>query len=162
GIWVRQLALDLKAMGHTVTVLTSFPNYPSGHVFPAYRGRVFQRDVIEGISVVRVWSFTTPSKRFWPRVAAFGTFCATSILGCLASFLRADVVYAVLPPLPLGVSAWMLAKAAGARLVVNVQDIYPDIAVALGVLRNGPAIRFFKRMERWIYTRADRIVVISE
>jgi colanic acid biosynthesis glycosyl transferase WcaI len=50
----------------------------------------------------------------------------------------------------------------GARLVVNIQDIYPDIAVALGMLRNRPAIRFFQRMERWIYRAADRVVVISE
>jgi colanic acid biosynthesis glycosyl transferase WcaI len=73
-----------------------------------------------------------------------------------------DVVYAILPPLPLGVSAWAIAKVSGARLVVNIQDIYPDIAVALNFLTNKKAVAFFRRMERWIYRRADRIVVISE
>jgi colanic acid biosynthesis glycosyl transferase WcaI len=71
-------------------------------------------------------------------------------------------VYAILPPLPLGISAWAVARITGARLVVNIQDIYPDIAVALGMLRNVSSIRFFERMERWIYRAADRVVVISE
>jgi len=66
------------------------------------------------------------------------------------------------PPLPLGVSAWLMAKASRARLVVNIQDIYPDIAVALDYLKNPAAVGFFRRMEGWIYRRADRVVVISE
>jgi glycosyltransferase involved in cell wall biosynthesis len=76
--------------------------------------------------------------------------------------VRADVVYAILPPLPLGVSGWVLALRTRARLVVNVQDLYPDIAVATGFLKNRWAIQVFRRMERWIYRRAERVVVISE
>lgn len=166
GLWVRQLANDLKALGHDVSVLTSFPSYPHGRIFDAYRHRFFQRETVDGIPVVRTWTYATPSKKFWPRVAGFGSFCASSlflsVFGGLAGRLRADVVYAILPPLPLGISAWALARAMGARLVVNIQDIYPDIAVALGMLRNRSAIRFFQRMERWIYRAADRVVVISE
>ncbi len=162
GIWVRQLALDLAERGHRVTVLTSFPSYPEGRIFPAYRGRRHLRETIEGIDVIRTFTLATPSKRFWPRAAAFGAFCLSALLGGLAERVRADVVYAVLPPLPLGVSAWALARAAGARLVVNVQDLYPEIAVATGFLRNRAAIGFFERMEGWIYRWADHLVVISE
>lgn len=162
GLWVRQLAMDLKTLGHEVSVLTSFPNYPHGRIFPGYRNRLFHRESIDGISVIRTWTYATPSKAFWARVAAFGSFCASALVGGFAARIRADVVYAILPPLPLGVSAVFLAKAAGARLVVNVQDIYPDIAVSLGVLRNRCAIRFFASLERWIYRQADRIVVVSE
>lgn len=161
GIWVHQLALDLKSLGHDVSVLTAFPSYPHGRIFPEYRGRIFQRETIDGIRVTRTFTFATRSRKFWPRVASFGSFCVSSVLGGLASLRRADVVYAILPPLPLGVSAWILAKAARARLVVNVQDIYPDIAVATGFLRNRRAIAFFEHMERWIYRHAGQVVVIS-
>jgi colanic acid biosynthesis glycosyl transferase WcaI len=161
ALWVRQLAEDLVTMGHEVTVLTGFPNYPGGRVFDGYRRKIFQREMVGGVRVVRTWAFATPSKAFWPRVAAFGSFCVSSLIGGVLARLRAEVVYAILPPLPLGVSAALLAKWMGARLVTNVQDIYPDIAVSLGVLRNRRAIRFFERMEGWIYRRATRVVVIS-
>jgi len=162
GVWIRQLALDLKALGHHVTVLTTFPSYPHGRIFPDYRNRIYQRENIDGMDVLRAFTYATPSKRFWPRIFSFGSFCVSSILVGLFAAPRTDVVYAILPPLPLGVSSWLLAKAAGARLVVNVQDIYPDIAVALGMLRNRAAITFFERMERWLYRRAQHIVVISK
>jgi colanic acid biosynthesis glycosyl transferase WcaI len=162
GIWVRQLALDLKAMGHEVSVLTAFPSYPQGRIFDEYRGRWFQTERIDGIEVTRTFTFATSSKSFWPRIASFASFCVSSLLGGLWRRKRFDVVYAVLPPLPLGVSAALLAKAARASLVVNVQDIYPDIAVALGILRQRHVVRFFQAMERWVYRHSNRIVVISE
>jgi colanic acid biosynthesis glycosyl transferase WcaI len=161
GIWVRQLALDLKAMNHDVSVLTAFPSYPHGRIFPEYRGRWFLKEMVDGIPVTRTFTFATPSRNFWPRVASFGSLCASTMLWGWFARQRADIVYAVLPPLPLGVSAWVLAKAAGARLIVNIQDIYPDIAVTTGFLRNRRAIAFFRRMETWIYGHADRIVVIA-
>lgn len=162
GVWIRQLAIDLRDKGHAVTVLTGFPNYPHGRIFPGYRNAFRHTEQVDGIRVIRTYTYATPSKEFWPRVASFGSFCASSLLAGLPGLARFDVVYAILPPLPLGVSAWALAKATRARLVVNIQDIYPDIAVDTGFLKNRGAIAFFRRMERWIYARAERIVVISE
>lgn len=75
---------------------------------------------------------------------------------------RADVIYATLPPLPLGLTASVLGWLKSAKVVVNIQDIHPDVAVAVGVLRNRAAIRFFKWMEKWIYRHAHAIVVISD
>jgi glycosyltransferase involved in cell wall biosynthesis len=162
GIWVTQLAQDLKVRGHEVTVVTSFPSYPTGELFDGYRNRFAHREQIDGIDIIRTFTYATPSKSFWARVAGFGAFCFSAIPGYLRWRRPVDAVYAILPPLPLGVSAWVIAKASGARLVLNIQDIYPDIAVALNYLTNPVAVRFFQRMERWIYRRADRIVVISE
>jgi colanic acid biosynthesis glycosyl transferase WcaI len=62
----------------------------------------------------------------------------------------------------LGISGWILSKIVGAKLIVNVQDIYPDIAIQMGVFRHKAIIRFFESMERWVYRRADKIVVISD
>jgi colanic acid biosynthesis glycosyl transferase WcaI len=161
GVWLRQLAGDLAARGHEVTVVTAMPNYPEGRVHERYRRRVLARERVDGIEVVRTWIYATPRKDFWPRAASFASFCATSMpgqmLGC-----RPDVVYCVLPPLPLG---WAVEFIAGLRrvpVVVNLQDIYPEIAVRLGYLHSRAAIRFFESLEKAIYRRAARIVVITD
>ena len=162
AIWLAELAADLLAGGHRVTVLTGFPNHPDGVVPPAYRGKIFQRETLNGVEVIRAYIHASRRKTFGRRVANFGSFVASAlVIGALAA-PRSDVVYAILPPLPLGVTAWTLARLKSARLVVNLQDIHPEIAVATGVLRNRGAIRAFEAMERWVYRRADRVVVISE
>lgn len=162
GIWVTQLARDLQERGHQVRVVTSFPSYPEGRIFPGYRNCWSRCERIGEIEVIRTYTYATPSKSFWPRLLSFATFCLSSLGGYLRHCRRADVVYAVLPPLPLGVSGWLIAKASRARLVVNIQDIYPDIAVALGYLRNAYAVAFARWMEGWIYRHSHRVCLISE
>jgi hypothetical protein len=162
AIWVTQLARDLKTCGHEVTVVTSFPSYPSGLPLAGYRHRFAARESLDGIDVIRTFTYATPSKSFWARIAGFGAFCLSAAPGYLRWRRHVDVVYAILPPLPLGIAGWAIAKASGARLVINVQDIYPDIAVALKYITNPAAVALFRAMERWIYRRADGIVVISE
>jgi colanic acid biosynthesis glycosyl transferase WcaI len=162
AIWVSELAAGLGNRGHEVSVISAFPNHPTGRVFPDYRGRFLQRDDDGKPVVMRTWIYATPSKSFWPRVLNFGSFCASSLVAGIAWHQKYDVVYAILPPLPLGVSGKVLASLSGARLVVNIQDIYPHAAVAMGVLKNRSAIRFFERMERWVYQHARHVVVISD
>jgi colanic acid biosynthesis glycosyl transferase WcaI len=130
-------------------------------VFKEFRTRLYADDLIDGIRVLRTPTWATPSKSFWPRILSFGSFCASSISAIAMALGRADIVYSILPPLPLGVSGAAIASLTGAKLVVNVQDIYPDIAVSLGFLKNKNAIRLFRSMERWIYRKASKIVVIS-
>ena len=162
GVWVTQLARDLKSLGHSVTVVTSFPSYPAGRIFPEYASHRHLRETIDGIDVIRTYTYGGGSHGVPAKVLGFAAFCASSALGGLAELPRADVVYAILPPLPLGVSGWLLARAARCPLVVNVQDIYPDVAIGAGLLRNARAIGALGRMEAWVYRRAARIVVISE
>lgn len=162
GIWVTQLARDLKSHGHQVIVITSFPSYPHGKVLFGYQNCLVQREIVDGIEVIRTFTYASPSRSFSSKVAGFGVFCISAVVGYLRWRRDVDVVYAILPPLPLGVSAWAIAKISRARFVVNVQDIYPDIAVALGYLTNPAAVALFRHMERWIYRRADQIVVISD
>jgi len=162
GIWVTQAAEDLARRGHKVTVITSFPSYPEGRIFVGYRNCFAHREFVNGIEVIRTWTHAANSKSFWSRVASFGAFCLSAAPGYLRWQRRADAVYAVLPPLPLGVAAWAIAAVSRAKLVANIQDIYPDIAVALNYLTNPAAVAFFRAMERWIYHRSKSVVVISE
>lgn len=160
-IWITQLATDLVARGHQVTVLTAFPNYPDRIVFEGYRGKVFLREEIDGVDVIRTWIFASPNPAIWSRLLNFGSFCATAPLGGLAA-PRPGAIYCIMPPLPLGISAEFLGLVKRAPVVVNIQDIYPDIAVALGILRGRPLIRLFQWMERFVYDRVAAITVISD
>ncbi len=160
AIWIHELAVDLIARGHQVTVLTAFPNYPRRTVFEGYRGKLLMREQMDGVQVIRCWIYASPNESLWSRALNFGSFCSSAMLGgMLAS--RPDVVYSILPPLPLGLTASLVGFVKRAPIVVNIQDIYPDIAMALGILRNAAAIRFFRWLERAIYEQAAGIVVIS-
>jgi glycosyltransferase involved in cell wall biosynthesis len=161
GVWIHQLALDLTKKGHGVTVLTTFPNYPEGRVFAGYRNRLLVREELDGIHVIRTWIYPAAGKAFWPRAASFGSFCASALWGGVVAS-RPDVIYAILPPLPLGWTAELLGIMKRAPVVINIQDIHPDIAISLGFLRNPTAIRFFGMMERSIYRHASAIVVIGD
>jgi colanic acid biosynthesis glycosyl transferase WcaI len=161
GVWIHQLATDLVGLGHQVSVVTSFPNYPERVVFEGYRGRMFMRERMDGVDIVRTYIYASPDEGMLSRTLNFGSFCASAAIGGLFA-PKPDVIYCVMPPMPLGVSAEFLGFLKSAPVVVNVQDIYPDIAVAVGVLRNPTAIRFFKWMERSIYRHAASIVVIAD
>ena len=161
GIWIHQLATDLVDLGHQVSVVTSFPNYPRRVVFDDYRGKLFMRERMDGVDVVRTYIYASPNESILSRTLNFGSFCASAAIGGLFAS-KPDVIYCVMPPMPLGVSAEFLGLMKTAPVVVNIQDIYPDIAVAVGVLRNPLAIRFFEWMERAIYRRATSVVVIAD
>jgi colanic acid biosynthesis glycosyl transferase WcaI len=148
-------------MGHQVTVLTGFPNYPKRIIFDGYRGKIFMREQIDGVNVFRTYIYVSPNEALWSRALNFGSFCASAALGGLV-VPKPDVIYCIMPPLPLGFSAEFLGLFKCAPVVVNIQDIYPDIAIALGFLRNWLVIRFFQAMERFIYRRAEAIIVISD
>ncbi|MBU1858306.1 MAG: glycosyltransferase family 4 protein [Verrucomicrobia bacterium] len=158
----HELTTGLLTKGHDVTMLTAFPHYGKDRVYDGYRGKVFQREVLDGVKVIRTWVYATSKKKLLPRLINFGSFCASSLAFGMFTIGRKDVVYTSIPPLPLGLTGFALAKITRARLVVSVQDIFPLAAVQLGVLTNRRIIRFFEKMEKWVYRRADHIVVISE
>ncbi len=162
AVWIPQLAEDLSAKGNHVTVLTAFPNYPRRVVFEGYRRKIYQREKIDNVEVIRTWIYANPSNAHWSRLLNWGSFCVSALIGGLISRVKADVIYAIIPPLPLGITALLLGKIIGAKVVTNVQDIYPMIAVQLGILRNPALIRMFEWIERCIYRNSRAVVGISE
>jgi len=161
AVLVTELATDLVRRGHEVTFVTSVPNYPAGKVFPGYRNRLYSVEWREGVKVVRIWSYISPKKTFWRRLLNYGTFSGMVFWGGLFSG-KADIVMSYSPPLPLGISAWLLSKLWRVPWVLRVEDLYPEAAVAAGVLQNKTAIRFFSALERFLYRHADHISLISE
>ncbi|MBK7917807.1 MAG: hypothetical protein IPJ94_16395 [Chloroflexi bacterium] len=142
AILATELAVDLVARGHIVSFVTCAPNHPQGKIFPGYTNSLLAREIWQGVQLVRTWSYISPPTGFWRRIFNYGTFSTTAFYGGLVAG-RPDVIFSYSPPLPLGVAAWALSRLWRVPWVLRVEDLYPDAAVAAGVLQNQRAIRFF-------------------
>ena len=154
---ISDLALRLSASGHEVTILTAFPNYPAGRVAAAYRGKLQMTECWQGLKVVRTWIYATPWKRFIPRLWNYFSFVFSSMIFGTRRAGPQDAVIVESPPLFLGLSGVLISRVKRARLVFNVSDLWPESAVALGVIRNQVLIRFARKVEDFIYRRSDMI-----
>lgn len=161
AILITELATDLVKRGHQVTMVTGAPNYPHGRVFDGYRNRLYSSEILDGVRVIRTWSYISPAKKTLPRLLHYGTYSATAFYGGLLAG-KPDVLISFSPPLPLGISAWLLSRLWHVPWVLQIEDLYPDAAVAAGVLVNRTVIQFFSAMERFLYRHAQRISVITQ
>ena len=158
---IHEFARACVKCGHQVTVLTEFPNHPHGRIPSEYRGRIATRETLDGFTVLRVWVWTRPVKTFFTRVAFYGTFFALASLRAL--FMRREIhaVVATSPPLPVGLIGLLAARTHGARFVLDVRDLWPAAAEALGELRNPTLLRAAAALERLLYRRADRVTAVT-
>lgn len=161
AVLITDLATDLAKRGHHISVVTGAPNYPHGYVYKGYSNWLCHMETLNGVQVIRTWSYISPSKQFWPRLFHYGTYSATAFYGGLAAG-RPDVIVSYSPPLPLGLSAWLLSRIWHVPWVLQLEDLYPDAAVAAGMMTNKSTIAFFLRMETFLYQNSQHISVISE
>lgn len=153
---MQELAEELVARGHRVTVLTSWPQY---NLSEASRRRPTAEDTMErGVRVIRVKTLPTHKIAYLLRGVA-QVLLPQFFIRALRRFVREpiDAVFVQLPHLPLGKVGAYVRRQYGARFVLNVHDIFPQNAIDLGILRNSHLIAFFERMERDVYTQADAI-----
>jgi glycosyltransferase involved in cell wall biosynthesis len=151
------LAQCLGEAGHQITVLTAMPNYPTGAIFPGYRGRLSVREKLLGAEVVHTWLYASKSRGFVPRLLSYFSFMATSMVAGAAMIGPQDVVLTESPPLFLGLSGLLISRLKGARFVFNVSDLWPESAVAMGMVRNRQIIAAATWLEEFLYRHADLI-----
>ena len=161
AVMVTELAADLAKRGHRVTVVTGAPNYPQGRVFKGYRNGLYKVEMLDGVRVIRTWSYISPSKNTWPRLFHYGTYSATAFYGGLFAS-RPDVIVSYSPPFPLGLTAFLLSRIFHVPWLLQLEDLYPDAAIAAGVMTNQKVINFFLGLENFFYRNAQRISVISK
>jgi glycosyltransferase involved in cell wall biosynthesis len=151
---------ELVNRGHDVEVICAVPNHPQGVIQAGYRRRPVVRGEVGGAEVRYVWLYARPKKSFATRLATYGSFAAMATLVGAAQ-RRPDVVLASSPPLPVGSVGAALARRYRVPWVLDVRDIWPDSAVALGELSNERAIRAAERLERRLYRSAAAIVTVN-
>lgn len=161
GEVMTRLVQALGARGHTLDVVTSLPWYRDHDVEPEWRGRPVRRERTGFGSVTRVWPFPTDKGRLAARGVAFVAQTALSIAVGVTR-RRPDVVLSMSPPIFFGSAGGLLARRFRVPFVFNVQDIFPDVAIELGMLTNDRVIDLARRHERRLYRRADAVTVLSE
>ncbi|MFN2586713.1 MAG: glycosyltransferase family 4 protein [Actinomycetota bacterium] len=162
GAVVTRIVEELAARGHRIEVVTALPWYREHRIEPGYEGRLVRYEDTPWGRIARVHPFPAGDKRdILRRAAAFGGFSALAAAVALRG-RRLDGVLALSPPLTLGAAGWTVARRRSAPLVFNVQDVFPDVAVELGVVRNPRVVAAARRLERWCYARADAVTVLSE
>jgi glycosyltransferase involved in cell wall biosynthesis len=151
----------LVAMGHEVTVLTGFPNWPTGKIYPGYRQRLVQRETINGVRIIRLPLYPDHSGNPFKRAANFLSFALSSTV--LGPFLapRVDIMHVILPPITVGLPAWILSRLRGFPFTIEIQDMWPENLRSTGMLRNESALRFIGTLARWVYSKAAFVRVIS-
>ncbi|MBK8138317.1 MAG: glycosyltransferase family 4 protein [Chloroflexi bacterium] len=152
----------MAADGHEVTVLTGLPNYPDGVINPPYRGKIGYRETIDGVDVRRVWVFASPSKRARSRlINQFSFMIMTALRG--TRLRRPDAILVESHPLFVTLAAGWLRRLKRAHVVLNVSDLWPESAVATGMLRaESLLVKVAARIERWAYNDAAHIIGMSQ
>jgi len=148
------------ACGHRVTVMTGAPNFPSGKVHAGYRNALWQRETIDGIEVVRVWTYITANEGFLRRTLDYASFMVSAILA--SPFLsRPHVIVGTSPQFFTACAAWVVSLLWWRPFVFELRDLWPDSIIAVGAMRETAAIRLLRKLEYFLYRRADRIVSVT-
>jgi len=162
GVIMSTLADEFAAKGHEVTVLASVPHYDVNRVWPEYSRKMIHFEQSDSMRIYRLYTYIAQDRAsVMQRIAAYGSFNLLSTFKGI-TLHRHDVILVPSPPLSNGVIADVLSRLRGTPFVYNVQDIWPDVAVRAGVLKNPRMIRRLRKMEDYVYRRAARIAVISE
>jgi colanic acid biosynthesis glycosyl transferase WcaI len=149
---------------HEVTVLTGFPNHPTGVVPAEYRRklrRLVAREETNGVKVVRTWLLPFPNRRTYERMLNYSSFCLSAAgTGLLTE--RPDVVIASSPQLLVGLSGWWLARCKRSRFVFEVRDLWPESLAAVGAGKPDSLVyRSLARIAGFLYRNSDHIVVVT-
>jgi colanic acid biosynthesis glycosyl transferase WcaI len=163
GIAPHSVALCefLRGVGHEVEMVTSFAYYPTWQKQPEDRGHVYRTDLVNGVPVHRCWHFVPAKVSALKRILHEGSFVFLSTLRAL-TLARPDVYVVVSPPLLLGVAAWFVGKMKSAPFVFHVQDMQPDAAVGLGMLKPNWFTRALYGLEAFAYRHAARVSGITQ
>jgi colanic acid biosynthesis glycosyl transferase WcaI len=153
-----ELAESLAKRGHEINVVTGFPHYPGGKLFPGYNLSISQKEVINNIPIFRTFEYPYHGEKPILRMLNYLSFMFSSPY---AAFFtpKADVIYVWHPPLTVGIAAWLYAKIKRIPFVYDVQDIWPDFVVLSGMMKEGAIVRFLRKLEKFVYRRAKHIIV---
>lgn len=167
SVLMTELALELQALGHNMTVLTTTPHYnedsEARHKQPLRPrwGKLLYESDCHGIPVFHA-RVQTKSNRILSRLFDYVRFHLVSTLAGIMLIKNYDLIFAPSPPLTIGLSAWVLGLVRRVPFLYNVQEIYPDVAVSLGVLKHRGVIWLLEQLERFIYARSRKVLVISD
>lgn len=157
---VHQFCKRWVAAGHQVTVITCAPNVPSGVVYEGYKNRLYQKEIVDGIEVIRVWTYLAANAGMARRMLNFTSYLNSAFwVGLFRK--RPDVMIATSPQMFCGVAGAALRLFKRCPFVLEVRDIWPESILTVGAMKKSLTIRGLEKIERWMYRRANHIVAVG-
>lgn len=150
--WVKE--------GVEVTVITCAPNFPKGKVYRGYKNKLYQKEIVDGIQVIRVWSYITANEGFVKRILDYISFAVMAFF--VGLFQKTDLIIATSPQFFTAVSGRWLSFFKRKPWIMEVRDLWPESIVAVGAMEKNKIISFFEWLEVRLYKSANQIVVVTD
>jgi glycosyltransferase involved in cell wall biosynthesis len=160
AVRASEFARYWSAAGVEVSILTGFPSYLSEKIAGGYRNRLVSREKMEGYDVIRTFTLTYKKDSIIRRFISQLLYAVISVFVGIFS-PRCDVVIATSPPFTALLTGYLISRAKRCRLVTEIRDLFPASAVAFGVLREGPLVRFLTGVEAFFYRRSVLVVGVT-
>lgn len=152
-----ELALRLRSKGIDISVLTAMPNYPQMVVHKEYKGKCYCKEDMNGLKIHRSWIYVSNSKSIIPRLLNYFSFVFSSLWFGLFKLKKQDVLLVESPPLFLGITAYLLSRAKGAKMIFNVSDLWPESAEKLEIINNKTLLSLATTLEEFCYRKSALI-----
>lgn len=147
-------------LGADVTVITCFPNFPKGEVYEGYKNSLYKFEIMEGIKVLRVWSYITSNSGFIKRIFDFISFSITAF--AFGLHISTDVIIATSPQFFTALAGRTLAKITRKPWIMEVRDLWPEQILAISEMKRNLLIKYLEKEAYWCYKSADRIVTVTD
>ena len=162
AVRVSQLGKHWQQLGHKVTVVTGFPNHPHGIIPEEYRGKLFQRESHDGLTLLRSYVYAAPNKGFAKRILNYLSFMLSGMLAAIFRSGKQDIVIATSPQFFVAIAGYIASLVKRVPFVFEVRDVWPEEIVAVGAMKRGLVIKLLERIEMFLYRRARLIVAVAQ
>ncbi|MGK0390605.1 MAG: glycosyltransferase involved in cell wall biosynthesis [Maribacter sp.] len=146
--------------GADITVITCAPNYPKGEVFPGYKNKWYQKENMDGIKVIRVWSYITPNRGLIRRILDYISFCISAFTASL--FVKTDIIIATSPQLFTAVAGYFASIFKRKPWIMEVRDLWPESIKAVGAIEQSKILDTLDKLVIFLYKKATSIVVVTD
>ncbi len=151
---------EWKKAGHDITVITCAPNFPKGRVYDGYKNKLHQTEYMDGIKVIRVWSYIAENKGFIKRTLDYISYSVTSFFAGL--FVKCDIIIATSPQFFTALSGRTLSFFKRTPWIMEVRDLWPESIKTVGAMKDNMFIKYFEWQEIRCYKSAKHIVVVTD
>jgi len=151
--WIKEKDVE-------VTVVTCFPNFPHGEVYDGYKNKLYQKEYIDGIKVIRVWSYITSNSGFTKRVLDYVSFGVMAFF--VGLFHKHDIIIATSPQFFTTWAAWGISKIKRTPWIFELRDLWPESIKTVGAMKQGRAIDMLEKIELALYRDANKVIAVTD
>ncbi len=159
---VSEMGARWADKGAEVTVLTGFPNHPTGVIPEQYRGMKRLVGSFDKLKVVRTYVYAAANKGFVRRVLNFLSFMVSAVALGYSKVGKPDIIIATSPQFFVGVAGYVLSRMKGSKFIFEVRDVWPEEIVAVGAIKNKFIIRMLEKLEMFLYRKADLVMAVAQ